>query len=150
MISIVDIIIRFLLQSAAIDYSGIQIVVINVLGLLIQIVLFVYGLVNAIRGTLSPKRMGVVIAAYFVALCITDSAENLRDTTWQLIAVVVMLIISSVLGAIASFFYFVSGKNNRALPLLILIISLWGITRMVIAYYVMIRYAGQFVSMNTA
>lgn len=54
-ITIVDIIIRFLLQSEMIDYNDIQAIVINVLALLIQIVFFAYGFVNAIRGMLSPK-----------------------------------------------------------------------------------------------
>ena len=57
-ITIVDIIIRFPLQSEMIDYNDIQAIVINVLALLIQIVFFAYGFVNAIRGMLSPKRMG--------------------------------------------------------------------------------------------
>lgn len=54
-ITIVDIIIRFPLQSEMIDYNDIQAIVINVLALLIQIVFFAYGFVNAIRGMLSPK-----------------------------------------------------------------------------------------------
>ena len=51
-ITIVDIIIRFPLQSERIDYNDIQAIVINVLALLIQIFFFAYGFVNAIRGML--------------------------------------------------------------------------------------------------
>ena len=56
-VTVVDIIIRFPLQSGAIDYSDIQVIAINVLGLILQIAFFVYGLIHAIRGTLSPKIM---------------------------------------------------------------------------------------------
>ena len=45
-ITIVDIIIRFPLQSEMIDYNDIQAIVINVLALLIQIVFFAYGLLE--------------------------------------------------------------------------------------------------------
>lgn len=147
--TVVDIIIRFPLQSGAIDYSHIQVIVINVLGLILQIAFFVYGLIHAIRGTLSPIRMGIVIAAYFIAMCITGSDNISRGATWQLISLAVMLIIPNMVGAVASFLYFVSAKNNKALPILISIASIWGIVRIILANYEMIRYAGQYVSMNT-
>lgn len=149
LITVVDIIIRFPLQSGAIDYSDIQVIVINVLGLILQIAFFVYGLIHAIRGTLSPIRMGIVIAAYFIAMCITGSDNISRGATWQLISLAVMLIIPNMVGAIASFLYFVSAKNNKALPILISIASIWGIVRIILANYEMIRYAGQYMSMNT-
>lgn len=149
LVTVVDIIIRFPLQSGAIDYSDIQVIVINVLGLILQIAFFVYGLIHAIRGTLSPIRMGIVIAAYFIAMCITGSDNISRGATWQLISLAVMLIIPNMLGAVASFLYFISAKNNKALPILISIASIWGIVRIILANYEMIRYAGQYVSMNT-
>lgn len=148
-VTVVDIIIRFPLQSGAIDYSDIQVIAINVLGLILQIAFFVYGLIHAIRGTLSPKRMGIVISAYFIAMCITGSDNISRGATWQLISLAVMLIIPNMLGAIASFLYFVSAKNNKSLPILIPIACIWGIVRIILANYEMIRYAGQYVSMNT-
>lgn len=149
LVTVVDIIIRFPLQSGAIDYSDIQVMVVNVSGLIIQIAFFVYGLIHAIRGTLSPIRMGIVIAAYFIAMCITGSDNISRGATWQLISLAVMLIIPNMLGAVASFLYFISAKNNKALPILISIASIWGIVRIILANYEMIRYAGQYVSMNT-
>ena len=149
LVTVVDIIIRFPLQSGAIAYSDIQVIVINVLGLILQIAFFVYGLIHAIRGTLSPIRMGIVIAAYFIAMCITGSDNISRGATWQLISLAVMLIIPNMLGAVASFLYFISAKNNKALPILISIASIWGIVRIILANYEMIRYAGQYVSMNT-
>ena len=148
-VTVVDIIIRFPLQSGAIDYSDIQVIVINVLSLVLQIAFFVYGLIHAIRGTLSPKKMGIVISAYFIAMCITGSDHISRGATWQLISVAVMLIIPNMLGAVASFLYFASAKNNKSLPILISIASIWGIVRTILANYEMIRYAGQYVSMNT-
>ena len=98
---------------------------------------------------MSPIRMGIVIVAYFIAMCITGSDNISRGATWQLISLAVMLIIPNMLGAIASFLYFVSAKNNKSLPILIPIACIWGIVRIILANYEMIRYAGQYVSMNT-
>ncbi len=78
LITIIDMIIRFPLQSQAVGYSDIQLIVINILGIIIQIVFFTYGLYQAVKGTLSPKRMGVVIVAYFGAMCITGSENIIR------------------------------------------------------------------------
>ena len=79
LITIIDMIIRFPLQSQAVDYSDIQLIVINILGIIIQIVFFTYGLYQAVKGTLSPKRMGVVIVAYFGAMCITGSEFKMNS-----------------------------------------------------------------------
>lgn len=81
LITIIDMIIRFPLQSQAVGYSDIQLIVINILGIIIQIVFFTYGLYQAVKGTLSPKRMGVVIVAYFGAMCITGSENIIRYET---------------------------------------------------------------------
>ena len=148
--TIVDIVIRFPLQMEAIDYNDILVIAINVLSLIIQIVFFAYGLVNSIRGMLSPKRMGIVIVAYFISMFITDFDNISRGATWQMILFVIMLIIPSILGTVASFLYFVSGKNNKVLLLLVSIASICGIVRILITNYEMLCYAGQFASMNMA
>ena len=149
LITIIDMIIRFPLQSQAVGYSDIQLIVINILGIIIQIVFFTYGLYQAVKGTLSPKRMGVVIVAYFGAMCITGSENIIRYATWQLVCVGIALIIPSIIGAIASFCYFIRCKNDKIWSRLISVAAIWGIIRIVINNYQMIRYAEQYLSMNT-
>lgn len=149
LITIVDIIIRFPIQSEALDYSDVQLIVINILGIVIQIVFFAYGLFHAIKGTLSPKRMGAVIVAYFGAMCITSSNNVARYTIWQLVSVGIVLMLPNIIGAIASFFYFIRCKNNKVWSCLISVASIWGIVRVIIYNYQMIRYAGQYLSMKT-
>ena len=101
--SIMDIFIRFPLQSDAIGYSDIYLIGINVLGLLIQIVFFTYGFWQAIKGTLSPKRMGAVIVAYFGAICLSSSVNLAGCTRWQILLVIILLLIPRILGAVAAF-----------------------------------------------
>ena len=123
-ITIVDIIIRFPLQSEMIDYNDIQAIVINVLALLIQIFFFAYGFVNAIRGMLSPKRMGAVIVAFFAATCITGNMvinSNVQIVLWWIV-----LIIPNIVGAVATFAYFVSGKKSKIYSMIIYLAAIWG------------------------
>ena len=146
-ITIVDIIIRFPLQSEMIDYNDIQAIVINVLALLIQIFFFEYGFVNAIRGMLSPKRMGAVIVAFFAATCITGNVvinSNVQIVLWWIV-----LIIPNIVGAVATFAYFVSGKKSKIYSTMIYLVTIWGMFRIIYSNYNLIVHANQYLSMNS-
>lgn len=146
-ITIVDIIIRFPLQSEMIDYNDIQAIVINVLALLIQIVSFAYGFVNAIRGMLSPKRMGAVITAFFAATCITGNMvinSNVQIVLWWIV-----LIIPNIVGAVATFAYFVLGKKSKIYSIIIYLVAIWGMFRIIYSNYNLIVHANQYLSMNS-
>ena len=146
-ITIVDIIIRFPLQSEMIDYNDIQAIVISVLALLIQIVSFAYGFVNAIRGMLSPKRMGAVIVAFFAATCITGNVvinSNVQIVLWWIV-----LIIPNIVGAVATFAYFVLGKKSKIYSIIIYLVAIWGMFRIIYSNYNLIVHANQYLSMNS-
>lgn len=148
-IIIVDIIIRFPLQSEAIDYSDIQLVLINIMALLIQIVFFTYGLVNAVRGILSPKRMGVVIVAFFAATCIKRTGNMALYSNWQIVSALIFLIIPNVIGAVAAFFDFVLGKKSKIYPIMIYAVAILGMFRIIYSNYELIVHANQYLSMNS-
>lgn len=147
-ITIVDIITRFPLQSEMIDYNDIQAIVINVLALLIQIVFFAYGFVNAIRGMLSPKRMGAVIVAFFAATCITGTGNMVINSNVQIVLWWIVLIIPNIVGAVATFAYFVSGKKSKIYSIIIYLAAIWGMFRIIYSNYNLIVYANQYLSMN--
>lgn len=147
-INVAGIILRFPFQSEAIDYSDIQLIVIHIFGLLIQITFFSYGLFQAVRGTLSPKRMGVVIVAFFGAMCITTTGNYSKFSAGQVAAAGITMIVPCVLGAIASFFFYIRNDKNRILPGLIYGVSIWGIILIIISNTQMFRSGGQFLSMN--
>lgn len=148
-ITIVDIIIRFPLQSEMIDYNDIQAIVINVLALLIQIVFFAYGFVNAIRGMLSPKRMGAVIVAFFAATCITGTGNMVINSNVQIVLWWIVLIIPNIVGAVATFAYFVSGKKSKIYSRIIYLVAIWGMFRIIYSNYNLIVHANQYLSMNS-
>ena len=148
-ITIVDIIIRFPLQSEMIDYNDIQAIVINVLALLIQIVFFAYGFVNAIRGMLSPKRMGAVIVAFFAATCITGTGNMVINSNVQIVLWWIVLIIPNIVGAVVAFAYFVSGKKSKIYSIIIYLVAIWGMFRIIYSNYNLIVHANQYLSMNS-
>lgn len=148
-ITIVDIIIRFPLQSEMIDYNDIQAIVINVLALLIQIVSFAYGFVNAIRGMLSPKRMGAVIVAFFAATCITGTGNMVINSNVQIVLWWIVLIIPNIVGAVATFAYFVLGKKSKIYSIIIYLVAIWGMFRIIYSNYNLIVHANQYLSMNS-
>ena len=148
-ITIVDIIIRFPLQSEMIDYNDIQAILINVLALLIQIVSFAYGFVNAIRGMLSPKRMGAVIVAFFAATCITGTGNMVINSNVQIVLWWIVLIIPNIVGAVATFAYFVLGKKSKIYSIIIYLVAIWGMFRIIYSNYNLIVHANQYLSMNS-
>ena len=75
LITVFDIVMRLILvPDNAINSSTMYLLVIQVVGLSISIAAFLYGLVHAVRGTLSPKRMGAVLVAYFATCIILSSS----------------------------------------------------------------------------
>ena len=149
-VTIVDIVIRFPLKSEVVGFSNIQVIVMNLTGLVVQIVIFIYGLINALKGMLSPKRMGAVISLFFASNCLTDSSRVFGNLTWQLVFISVMCVIPSIIGAIAAFMYFVKVRAEKIYAGLIYGTCIWCIIRIIISNYMIIRYTGHFVSMNTA
>ncbi|MDD6811000.1 MAG: helix-turn-helix transcriptional regulator [Lachnospiraceae bacterium] len=148
-VTVVDIIARFPINSDAIAFSDIQVVIINLIGLIIQIVIFIYGLINAWKGMLSPKRMGVIISVFFASICLADSNHVFGSATRQLIFTSVLLVVPSILGAVTSYMYFIWKKVSGIYPILIYAASVWNIIRMAINFYMIVRETGQVVSMNT-
>ena len=121
------------------SFEVVPIQIIQLIGICVSIVAFVYGLVSVINGNLSPKRMGAVLVAYFVSSFIAD-ADRYYDMmflsgvnfssfrTWRILAfVIVIFMMPTLLGAFASFSFFVRSQNRRIWGLLIAAVSLWGI-----------------------
>ena len=150
LITFVDILIRFPLQSSQIDYSDIQLIVINCMGLVLQMGIFLYGFIMALKGMLSPKKSGIVMLLFFVSVCLADSNHVFGSAGWQMTFMALLLIVPSVAGAIASYLYFCKVKYEKLCAAVIVIVSGWGIIRMIINTCVIVRHTSQFISMNTA
>lgn len=149
-VTAVDLIIRLPLNSDTINISDIQVLVANLIELITQIVIFTFGLIYALKGMLSPKKMGLIISVFFISTCFEFFNRVLGITTWKLLFMSVILVIPSITGAIAAFMYFAKINSKKVCQILIYLVSIWEIIRMVFGCYMLIRYAGEFVSMDTA
>ena len=110
---------------------------------------FAYGFVNAIRGMLSPKRMGAVIVAFFAATCITGTGNMVINSNVQIVLWWIVLIIPNIVGAVATFAYFVSGKKSKIYSIIIYLAAIWGMFRIIYSNYNLIVHANQYLSMNS-
>ena len=129
----------------------------------IKIFCFVFGLVNALKGMFSPKRMGAVIVGNYIAMCISAftvlpvmagmrlfSLQSirglfLRGIGWQTIGALMVLLLPNVIGAVAAFCYFLWGKKQTVWPVLIIIASVIEITMTVISRITILnRYSDMF------
>ena len=151
LLTVVDIIMRFPMASTSINYSDIQLIAVNLLGLLIQITVFAYGFVLALQGTLTPKKTGISIALYFVSLCMTNSYRmTYSGFGWKNMAVALLLIAPCLLGAAAAYQYFYTAKTKSVWYWSLIAVSGWEIFLIIWSTYSNIRWAAEFISMNTA
>lgn len=161
LITFVDILIRFPLQSPQIDDSDIQLIAINCLGLLLQMGIFLYGFIMALKGTLSPKKSGTIMMLFFASVCLADSNHVTGSAGWRMTFYVLLLIVPGVAGAIASYLYFCKVKYEKLCAAVVVIVSGWGMLRIIINICAMVmitapyhllfvRYMMQSVPMNIA
>ncbi len=151
LLTVVDIIIRFPMTSASINYGDIQTIAVNLLGLLIQIIVFAYGFVLALQGTLTPKKTGISTALYFVSLCLTNSYHVIYSGFgWKNMAAALLLIAPCLLGAAAAYQYFYIAKTKSVWYWSLIAVSGWEIFLIIWSTYSNIRWAAEFISMNTA
>ena len=136
-------------------------VIIQAAVVILEIFSFTFGLVNAIKGSLSPKRMGAVIGAYFAANCISGAESIIRSfppqsITWSLnngdilkVSFMIMLMmLPGIVGATGTFFYFIRKNNLTLWPVMITIASVIGISlNLFIKMNILTNYSDNF-SMN--
>ena len=111
----------------------------------LKIIIFTYGLVTAIRGTLSPKKMGVVIAAFLglkILNFFIELAEGfyLDGTSMSMRGIWLDCIFSIVL-VLAVLILFIGKKNQIIWLLVISFLSLVKIIRNLIDCYDIISFA---------
>ena len=124
----------------------------------LKIFSFIYGLVNAIRGTLSPKRMGAVIGAFFTAMVISGAVtiytvfpfsaftpDTDNGNMMKALALFVIELFPGIAGIIGTYFYFIKNRNQSVWPVLITIASIAGIaTALIGTLTVLSRYTDMY------
>ena len=119
---------------------------------IIKIICFIFGLVNALRGMFSPKRMGAVIIGYFFAMCvyafvvfpINIPGRGLfhLGVSWQTIGAFMILLIPNVIGAVSAFCYFLLGKKQAVWPVLLISACVFEIVAELLNTITMLNHIG--------
>ena len=120
----------------------------------LKMIIFAYGLVNAVKGSLSPKRMGAVIGAFFLSNCIANSSvlsvlfsqipvsELPLGDALKIFGFSTVLLLPGICGAIAAFFFFIKNKKQMIWPVLIMTVSCIGILFSAFGKFsILIRYS---------
>ena len=120
----------------------------SVTATVLEIACFIFGLINAIRGMLSPKRMGAVIVGYFISMCLMAvkiypmplSLQEFFDSGifWESIFMVVIYLLPNIIGAVAVFVYFLLGKTQKFWPVFIILSSAFNIILTIAAKIVLL------------
>ena len=113
-------------------------IIVTLISFALKVFAFGYGLVNAIKGSLSPKRMGAVIGAFFTAMCITNaevltrvfppnilSVEFKNGEILRVAAIFLLQMLPGIIGALATFFFFIRNSKHKIWPVLIMLTSSW-------------------------
>ncbi len=127
---------------------------------ILEIACFVFGLVNAIKGSLSPKRMGAVTVGYFISMCmlitrIFPDGLTIREfinTTifWDTMFMFAISVLPNIIGAAAVLVYFLLGKTHKVWPILIILASAFGIVTSVMGKIMLIiKYSNAFTMHST-
>lgn len=115
---------------------------------LIPAVGFFIGLVLSLKGTLTPKRTGLIIAAYFAASALMDGAK-ITVASSDAGFVVAVLTMMNVVGMFAAFHYFSRNTESQSSQALLYLVSFAGILRAVFSTVQMLRHAYSYVSLET-
>ena len=132
----------------------------NILALIatvLKMIIFAYGLINAVKGSLSPKRMGAVIGAFFLSNCIANSnvlsvlfsqISLSKIQTGDLLKILgfsAIALLPGICGAIAAFFFFIKSKKQIIWPVLIMTVSCIGILFSAFGKFsILIRYSEEY------
>ena len=146
-------------QEPFFDYVIVPGAAITLIATIIKIICFIFGLVNSLRGMFSPKRMGVVIVGYFVAMCVSAfivfpltpmglHGLFLRGVGWQTIGALMIMLLPNVLGAVAASCYFLWGKKQTVWPVLIIAASVFEVFVEILSKITLLSRFSEFFTMN--
>ena len=98
---------------------------------LLQVAGFLYCLINAIKGKLSPRRIGLgwimFFTVNFVIHCTNFIALLSYGADWQIISLILVNAMINLLGVVSCIFFFIKKNNNIMWATILGIISIFGL-----------------------
>jgi transcriptional regulator with XRE-family HTH domain len=118
----------------------------NVLILLIQLALFGYGFVQAIKDILTPKKTGLIAAGYFLSAYVLNVYFILSG---RMTFRAFLLTLPYLIGAVAAWLYFCKPTSKKIWLYVVYFASCWGIAFSFYSVYEMVRFATENMTMQT-
>lgn len=110
-----------------------------------EIIVFVYGFLMTLQGKMNSRRTGYVTVAFFLF----EAVRVAGFLAYGVIAVSLLIMIPYIIGAIASFFFYIRKKNELIYKIMILIGAIFGVIRVIYTSYGILIYADHlYSSMN--
>lgn len=116
---------------------------------LVGIAIFATGLVCTVKGSLSPKKTGLIVCV-FLMICFFSDISKLVAVGTEHIAPVVLVSIPSVVGAIMAYLFYFRDKPETYCRVILYAVSVWGIVRAVYTLGTTLIYANKYISTETA
>ncbi len=147
----IDILVRFPLATNAAGPQEVQMLAIQGVGLCVNMIIFIYGLAMALKGSLTPRKTGTVVAVYFAAACLTGGMSSVVISGVMGKAILIrciFLILPNILGSIAAVQYF--GRKNGPVKWCYCLqaVSIYRIGSMLYGAAVNLKYGMGSMSMN--
>ncbi|MBO4456975.1 MAG: helix-turn-helix domain-containing protein [Butyrivibrio sp.] len=143
------------------NYTLVLQAVFTILRMGIGAAVFIYGLIHAYKGTLSPKRMGLVIVGYFATIILyslmnisMSLMSKLSDNSFvsygtDYIYEIFYWIIPAVIGIVSACLFFVQKRNGVIWPVFLVLISVCEIYQSVEKNIGMLKRVQQFSMSNS-
>jgi hypothetical protein len=118
----------------------------NLTSAAVQMILFGYGFLMTLKGNLTPKKTGLVVTGYLFAVCLP---YFIRITDGAMVVRAVVFSLPFLVGAVASFRHFCKITTRDLWFKILCLVALWGILLSFYRVYALMKYAPEYVSMNT-
>ena len=106
--------------------------------MILRMVIFLYCMICVLRGTLTSKRIGIGWSVFFIintlVFCCNFFSVFYDCFSVQVAGITVADILLNVIGAVSSVLFFVKGKNFKALPIILISVSILGFYGDVVLY----------------
>ncbi|MBO4458576.1 MAG: helix-turn-helix transcriptional regulator [Butyrivibrio sp.] len=117
-------------------------IVVVILGGIVRVAIFTYGLIQSINGNLSPKKIGLIMVAYYASFIFefTEDLINVYGPRTECSFVSLFCHLPEVIGAVSAFVYFIRKNNKVIWPGLLLGASIWKVIETVKNSVIYISY----------
>lgn len=116
---------------------------------LVGIAIFAAGLVCTVKGSLSPKKTGLIVCV-FLLICFFNDISKLVAVGTEHIAPIVLISIPSVIGAVMAYLFYFKDKSAAYCRAILYAASTWGIIRAVYTLGTTLVFASKYISTETA